>query len=72
MLRPGKPTDRVVIEAFNGRLPIECLTIHWLLSRADKVEDRRRYCNEERSRGTVGNLSPILLQTTSAQRARLA
>jgi transposase InsO family protein len=48
--RPGKPTDNAFIEAFNGRFRAECLNTHWFLSLADaqeKVEDWRRYYNEE-------------------------
>jgi putative transposase len=48
--RPGKPTDNAFIEAFNGRFRAECLNQHWFLSLADareKLEDWRRYYNEE-------------------------
>ena len=63
--RPGKPTDNAFIEAFNGRFRAECLNAHWFLSLADaqkKVEDWRRYYNEERPHGSIGNKPPILLQ----------
>jgi len=63
--RPGKRTDNAVIEAFNGRFRAECLIAHWFLSLADarkKVEDWRRYYNEERPHGAIGNRPPILLQ----------
>ncbi len=62
--RPGKPTDNAFIEAFNGRFRAECLNAHWFLSLADaqeKVETWRRYYNEERPHGAIGNRSPILL-----------
>jgi putative transposase len=62
--RPGKPTDNAFIEAFNGRFRAECLNAHWFLSLADaqkKVEDWRRYYNEERPHGGIGNRPPILL-----------
>ena len=39
--RPGKPTDNVFIEAFNGRLRAECLNTHWFSTLEDagkKVE----------------------------------
>ena len=65
--RPGKPTDNAYIEAFNGRFRAECLNAHWFLSLADaqkKVEDWRRYYNEERPHGAIGNRPPILLQKT--------
>lgn len=63
--RPGKPTDNAFIEAFNGRFRAECLSAHWFLSLADaqeKVEAWRRYYNEERPHGAIGNRPPILLQ----------
>jgi putative transposase len=63
--RPGKPTGNAFIEAFNGRFREECLNAHWFLSLADaqeKVENWRRYYNEERPHGAIGNMSPILLQ----------
>jgi putative transposase len=63
--RPGKPTDNAFIEAFNGRLRAECLNAHWFLSLADageKLESWRRYYNEVRPHGAIGNKSPITLQ----------
>ena len=71
--RPGKPTDNAFIEAFNGRFREECLNAHWFLSLADaqeKVENWRRYYNEERPHGAIGNKPPILLHTTMTQPAR--
>ena len=52
--RPGKPTDNAFIEAFNGRLRAECLNTHWFLTLADareKLEDWRKYYNEDRPHG---------------------
>jgi putative transposase len=52
--RPGKPTDNAFIEAFNSRFRAECLNAHWFLSLADarqKMEDWRKYYNEERPHG---------------------
>jgi len=62
--RSGKPTDNAFIEAFNGRFRAECLNTHWFLSLADaqeKVETWRKYYNEERPHGAIGNRPPILL-----------
>ena len=62
--RPGKPTDNAFIEAFNGRFRAECLNTHWFLSLADaqeKMEDWRRYYNEERPHGAIGQKPPITL-----------
>ena len=62
--RPGKPTDNAFIEAFNGRFRAECLNTHWFLSLADaqeKLEDWRKYYNEERPHGAIGHKTPIML-----------
>lgn len=62
--RPGKPTDNAFIEAFNGRFRAECLNQHWFLTLADaaeKLEAWRRYYNEERPHGAIGNNVPIML-----------
>lgn len=62
--RPGKPTDNAFIEAFNGRFRAECLNAHWFLTLADaveKLESWRRYYNEERPHGAIGNKVPIML-----------
>ena len=63
--RPGKPTDNAYIEAFNGRFRAECLNTHWFLTLADareKMEAWRRYYNEERPHGAIGDKAPITLQ----------
>lgn len=62
--RPGKPTDNAFIEAFNSKLRAECLNAHWFMSLADareKLEDWRRYYNEDRPHSGIGQLAPILL-----------
>jgi hypothetical protein len=62
--RPGKPTDNAFIEAFNGRFRAECLNQHWFMSLEDaqqKVEAWRRYYNEERPHGAIGQKTPIAL-----------
>lgn len=62
--RPGKPTDNAFIEAFNGRFRAECLNAHWFLTLADaaeKLEGWRRYYNEDRPHGAIGNKTPITL-----------
>ena len=62
--RPSKPTDNAFIEAFNGRFGSECLNQHWFLTLADaaeKLEAWRRYYNEERPHGAIGNKVPIML-----------
>lgn len=62
--RPGKPTDNAFIEAFNSKFRAECLNTHWFLSLADaceKMEEWRRYDNEERPHSTIGNIPPAML-----------
>ncbi len=62
--RPGKPTDNAYIEALNGRFRAECLNQHWFLTLADareKMEDWRRYYNEDRPHGAIGHKPPIAL-----------
>ena len=61
----AKPTDNTFIEAFNGRVRAECLSAHWIQTLDDarsKMEDWRRYYNEERPHGAIRNKSPIMLQ----------
>jgi putative transposase len=62
--RPGKPTDNAFIEAFNSKLRSECLNAHWFLTFDDarsKMEEWRRYYNEERPHSGIGQMIPILL-----------
>jgi putative transposase len=62
--RPGKPTDNAFIEAFNGRFRAECLNGHWFMSLEDakeKMEDWRKYYNEVRPHGAIGQKVPIAL-----------
>jgi putative transposase len=59
--RPGTPTDNAYIEAFNSRLPAECLNASWFLSMADareRIEDWRRDYNETRPHTALGGLTP--------------
>lgn len=61
-IRPGKPTDNALIEAFNGRFRQECLNESWFLSMEDareKIEQWRQHYNQERPHGSLGNLSPV-------------
>jgi putative transposase len=62
--RPGKPTDNAFIEAFNSRFRAKCLIAHWFMSLADaqkKLEDWRKYYNEERRHRAIGQQTPIML-----------
>jgi putative transposase len=68
--RPGKPTDNAFIEAFNGRFRAECLNAHWFLTLADareKLEAWRRYYNEDRPHGAIGNKPPIWLMNLAGE-----
>jgi hypothetical protein len=59
----GKPTDYAFIEAFNSKVRSECLNAHWFMSLDDarsKLEDWRRYHNEERPQSGIGQIVPIL------------
>lgn len=59
-IRPGKPTENGFIEAFNGKLPDECLDANQFLSIEDarsKVEAWRVDYNEHRPHGSLGHLT---------------
>jgi putative transposase len=59
--RPGKPTDNVYVESFNGRLREECLNANWFLSLQDaqaKIEAWRREYNESRPHTALGHVPP--------------
>lgn len=67
--RPGKPTDNAFIEAFNGRFRAECLNAHWFLTLADaheKLEDWRKYYNEDRPHRAIGNVPPAAFMTAGS------
>lgn len=73
--RPGKPTDNAFIEAFNGRFRAKCLNAHWFLTLADareKLEAWRRYYNEDRPRGAIGNIPPIAMINPAGATSPLA
>jgi putative transposase len=56
--------DNAFIEAFNGRFRAECRNAHWFLSLADareKMEDWRKYYNEERPHSAIGQKPPVML-----------
>ena len=69
-IRPGRPMDNGIIEAFNGRLRQECLNESWFLSLDDareKVEAWRQEYNRERPHGALGNLAPLEYAATIAK-----
>jgi putative transposase len=58
--RPGRPTDNVFIESFNGTLRAECSNQNWFLSLADargKIEARRQDYAHVGPRSPLGNLT---------------
>lgn len=61
-IRPVKPTDNALIEAFNRRFSEECLNESWFLflgSVQEKEEEWRQHYNRERPHGFLGNVSPV-------------
>jgi putative transposase len=53
-----------VVEVLERAGRQECLNSHWFMSLADareKLEDWRRYYNEERPHGAIGQRTPISL-----------
>jgi len=68
--RPGKPTDNAFIEAFNSKLRSECLNTHWFMGLQDaceKLEEWRRYYNEERPHSAIGNIPPVMLKNSDGE-----
>lgn len=60
--RPGTPTDNPYIEAFNGRLRVECLDQHWFASLEEArqiIEAWRIDYNEVRPHTALGNQTPL-------------
>ena len=60
-IRPGKPVENALIEAFNGRLRDECLNVHQFASLADakaKIEAWRFDYNQPRPHSSLGDLTP--------------
>jgi putative transposase len=65
-IAPGKPMQNGFCESFNGRMRDDLLNEHWFLTLADareKLEDWRKYYNEDRPHGAIGNKPPICLMT---------
>lgn len=61
LIEPGKPNQNAYIESFNGRFRQERLNEHWFTSLAQArmiAEAWRREYNEERSKKSLGGLTP--------------
>jgi putative transposase len=59
--RPGKPVDNTFIEAFNGTLRRECLSLHWFLNLADlqqTLETWRDDYNHHRPHSSLADVPP--------------
>ncbi len=66
LLTAGQTATNAFIEAFNGRFRAERLNTHWFMTLADareKLEDSRKYYNEDRPHGAIGNKPPASLMT---------
>lgn len=73
--RPGKPTDSVAGESFNGGLRQECLNAHWFLSLADaqaKIGAWRKDYNENRLHSALGWATPAEFARRSGLQAATA
>lgn len=59
--RPGKSTDNVLVESFNGSLRDAYLNVHWFLSLEDAlemIECWRREYNQQRPHSSLNNQTP--------------
>jgi putative transposase len=59
--RPGKPVDNTFIEAFNGTLRRECLSLHWFLNLEDlqqTLESWRNDYNHHRPHSSLADVPP--------------
>ena len=75
-LRPGKSTDNVFIESFNGSLRDECLNTHWfscLTDAQEKLDAWRRDYNGSRPHKALNGLTPheYLAQWAHKQRSEI-
>ena len=73
--RPGKPTDKGLIEAFNARLRAECLNASWFLSMTgarDRIEAWRCSSNEDRPHAALGHLTPTAFASQAHQAPTVA
>jgi putative transposase len=60
--RPAKPVDNAFIEAFNGTLRRECLSLHWFLGVEDlqrTLEAWRDDYNNRRPHSSLADVPPV-------------
>ena len=65
---PGKPWQNGLNESFNGKFRDECLAMEWFKNRIDAkivIETFRRGYNEVRPHSSLGQLTPVGVQTES-------
>lgn len=64
--RPAKPVDNTFIEAFNGTLRRECLSLHWFLGLEDlerTLEKWRDDYNHRRRHSSLADVPPAEFRT---------
>jgi putative transposase len=64
--RPAKPVDNTFVEAFNGTLRRECLSLHWFLGLEDlqrTLEMWRDDYNTRRPHSSLAGASPVEFRT---------
>jgi putative transposase len=62
-IQPGKPTQNVFAESFNGRFRDGCLNQHWFrgLSDAPRINDNwREHCNDVLQHSSSGYTPPAV------------
>ncbi len=68
--RPGKPSDKASIGAFNSQFCLECLNQHWFLS-LEVAETRngvwRQVYDHVRQYGVLGHFLPLARAGTAVQ-----
>ncbi len=71
--RPGKPTDNRIIDVFNSKLRAQRLNTYQFMSLADareKLENWRRYYNDDRPQSAIGYNVPIAMQAPDGVTSR--
>ncbi len=60
-METGCPAQNGIVEGFNGRLRDECMDVEAFYSLAEAmvvIEEYRRYCRDQRPRGSLGYRTP--------------
>jgi putative transposase len=67
--RPAKPVDNCIVEAFNGSLRRECLSVHWFASLHEAqalLNDWRTDYNNVRPHSSLGHDTPATYAATAS------